>query len=91
VTTGLQVYDSMVLTSLTIPRETSTGVAVRFRAVLKEIRFANSETIPVADLIPKAQPVQNRGPKATPEARPETAAASRGQLQSTLSKIFEGF
>jgi hypothetical protein len=49
VVTGLETYRNMVLRSLTVPRDSGTGGAVRFTAELVEIRFAEVATVPGAD------------------------------------------
>lgn len=43
--TELKTYKNMVLTSLSIPRDSKTGDAVRFTATFEEIRFVKSEVV----------------------------------------------
>jgi hypothetical protein len=44
VVTSLHTYENMALTKLTVPRDRSTGDALRFTATLEEIRFAENKT-----------------------------------------------
>lgn len=45
IVTGLRVYDNMVITDLTIPRDSATGQSLRFNARFKKIQIVNTETI----------------------------------------------
>ena len=91
VSTGLRFYPDMVFTRLNVTRDKGTGKAVHFSAELRQIEFADSETIEIlpdgdADAAEASAPLQqtaDAGPKATKPA-PPAAASSSG---STLSKV----
>lgn len=87
--TGLRVYENMVFTAFSVDRDNSTGEVIRFRATMREVEFAKSETV---DVVPneqdtgKPEPTVDRGPKPKTPA-PPAAAADAG---STLSKLLGG-
>lgn len=62
---SLGVYADVVLKSLIIPRDRSTGRALRFRAVFKQIRIVNVQRTTIRVSVPRAQKKQKRGSKAT--------------------------
>lgn len=43
IVTGLQVYDDMVLTDLTVPRDRTVGHALRFSATFKNVRIVKNK------------------------------------------------
>lgn len=80
VVTGIRVYESMVFESFRVDRDSSTGSGIRFRARMKQVRFAFTEVVPIAD--PKGAKNTDLGPKKTTPA-PDGAANG---MQSTLSR-----
>lgn len=77
--THIRVYDSMVLEDLNIPRDRSTGDALRFTASFKQVRVVkNKATQKVVSKEPKAQPKVKTGkqtPKPTDEATKKKSIA----------------
>lgn len=51
VITGVQRYENMVLTSLTVTRDTSTGKSLRFAASCRQIRIVKNETVKIPNTI----------------------------------------
>jgi hypothetical protein len=47
VVTGLRVYDSMAIENLSIPRDASTGLALRFECTLKKVQRVKTETVAI--------------------------------------------
>lgn len=80
VVTGMRVYESMVFTSFRVDRDASTGSGLRFQARMKQVRFAFTEVVPIAD--DKGAKNTDLGPKKNTPA-PEGAA---NEMQSTLSR-----
>lgn len=68
VKTGLREYTDMVITSLNVPRDASTGDALRFSITLKQIKTATLQVIQTED---KAMAKKDLGPK-----QPKTTPAS---------------
>ena len=66
VITGLNRYENMVLTSLTVSKDTSTGKSLRFSATCKQIRIVSNETVKIPNTvqgITNASSKQNIGRK----------------------------
>jgi hypothetical protein len=51
VVSGIQVYTNMVLTSLTITRDTSTGKSLRFSATCKQVRIVRNKEVEVPNSV----------------------------------------
>lgn len=68
VRTELEIYQSMVLTTLTVPRDASSGDALRFTAKFRKLLFAESLRVTVQ--IPKSK--VDKGLQPTTPASPET-------------------
>lgn len=51
VVTGLKLYRNMVLESLSVPREVSTGKAIRFTARMREIKIVSMELVKIPEAI----------------------------------------
>jgi len=65
IVTTLRVYHNMIIESLEVDREKSTGNALRFTAVAKQIRTVETEIVSVPEpLVERGKPTQNRGKKA---------------------------
>lgn len=80
VETDLEVYQNMVLESLTEPVTAQTGDGLRFTAVFQQIELVTNEraTVPVA--VPRAKKKVNRGskpPKSAPDKATEPPAKVR--------------
>lgn len=85
--TGLRVYQNMVFTAFAVDRDNSTGEVIRFRATMREIQFARSETVEVRPTTSgMAEPTTDRGAKPKTPAPPAAAQSA----QSTLSKVLGG-
>lgn len=89
VITGLRVYTNMVFTQFGVDRDNRTGEIIQFRATMREIEFAQSETVTV---VPndadrgKPEPQTDRGQKPKKPAPP----AAAGTARSTLSRLTGG-
>lgn len=71
IATKYRTYESMVITSLVVPRNASTGDAVRFTATFKQVVIVkNRLTTGVIAKEPKAKPKVSRGKK-VPDKTPE--------------------
>ena len=80
VVTSLRVYDNMALKSLEVPRDATTGHALRFTATFKELIIVNNATVQIAVSQPSAVPTKNVGktaavPESTAHAIAHSAAA----------------
>lgn len=91
VVTGLTTYKDMFFTSLTIPRDATTGDALRFSAITTPIVTVNSKTVKLKDIAPEysdtAQSKINKG------AQNKTPIAAGTKLESTaikLGRFFKG-
>lgn len=85
--TGLRSYVDMVFERFEVDRDQNTGEIVRFRADMKQLRFATSEIAPViasVDDTPKAAKVVDKGPKKPTPAPPQAAEG----MKSNLGRIF---
>lgn len=82
VVTPLRVYENMQMTSLSVPDDASSAFSVPFTAEMKQVVFANSETVPFEPETGVKQPSQRRGKKPTQEADEQTSSASRSTLSS---------
>ncbi len=71
VVTGLHVYENMVLTNVSVPREPESGLALRFSAELRQVRIVHSQTVPPNKASPKkkkkTQKTAKRGRQTTKE------------------------
>lgn len=65
VVTALRTYENMVLASVDIPRDASSGQALLFDATLREIRTATLRVVLIDDV---GKPKKNRGTKPTKKA-----------------------
>lgn len=80
VVTSLRVYDNMTLRLLEVPRDATTGHALRFTAHFKELKIVNNATVQIAVSQPSATPNKNVGktapvPESTLHAIVHSAAA----------------
>lgn len=92
VVTHIITYTNMVMTSLNIPRDRSTGDAVRFTASFKQVIVVeNKTTKKTVAREPKAQRKVKAGkqtPKATPDAeRKKSIAFSTAEKLGLLKKL----
>lgn len=76
VVTALRTYENMMIRSLSIPRDSKVGRAIRFSASLLEVRVVSNKTVEL-----KALSKVEGGKKATPEA----PAAQKKTLLKDLS------
>jgi hypothetical protein len=95
--TGLRFYSGMILTSLSIPRDSRTGEAMYFTAEFIKIRMVQSSTAPVLNTVDKAgtgsegvsdqAPEQvDKGKDTTKDAKPRT----KSLLKEFTSKAKQG-
>lgn len=84
VISGVQVYANMVLTSLTVTRDTSTGKSLRFSATCKQVRIVKNETVEV----PNSVAVVNAATKAELGKKAQSAITKDNR---TLAKsLYDG-
>lgn len=75
VTTTLRTYTSMVITSLSVPRDAKTGKALHFTCTFEQIITVSNQTVAISTT-PRSQPKQNLGPKTPQLAADQTGNAS---------------
>lgn len=68
VKTGLREYTDMVITSLNVPRDASTGDALRFSITLKQIKTATLQVVQTEDKVKAKKDLGPKQTKATPAA-----------------------
>jgi hypothetical protein len=85
-----QFYEDYALTSLTLPRDKSTGDSLRFAATFKAIETVESQTVdaPVITKTASAKPRQDAGNQNAKAASEPDAAAGKRKLQSALHAMF---
>jgi hypothetical protein len=81
--TKLKQYDSMVIKSLTIPRDKSTGDALRFTAVCWEIRIVQAQTVQVSL-------ARGKGRQRTGKKSAQAAPAAEQQKSSLALQAVKG-
>lgn len=86
IVTELRTYEDMLLTSLSVPRDTRTGDALRFTAVFKRVKLVkNKSTTVTVTKEPKGKKKASAG-KQTAEQQVLDAAAALGPKKSLLFK-----
>jgi len=79
--TRFQVYQNMIITTLSVPEDIRLGDSLRFSMQLEQIRLVNSEVIVVPESItnnkPGATANQNTGTKARNEATEQGSSLAR--------------
>lgn len=85
VATTLERYESMLLTTLEVPRDASTGDALRFSATFRKITFADSQRVRI-----DTSSLRKRGRQATSETDANTAAKAKdgAKKSKTILKKF---
>lgn len=63
IASSLQSWDNMVMTSLSIPRDSQTGNALRFSATFQQVIFVTNNRVTVRVSAPQNGPSQNLGAK----------------------------
>jgi len=87
VTTGLRVYTSMMMTSLSFPRDVSTGDSLRFTAEFVKIQIVDTETI---ELPARSESVKDIAGSTTDKSNQSTQTAKESQ-EDKRSKLKKGF
>ena len=81
IVTGLKVYQNMMIERLTIPRDRTTGQALRFLCELVEVRTVNSQTVQIPgaqlpedddEILDHAESVQDLGRQIPPTSEEST-------------------
>lgn len=88
ITSGLTLVENVVMTSLDVPRDRSTGRALRFSATFREIRFATSETVELPPSAPQKK--VKAGDKSPKEPKPKAKAKARRTLGRYLADVVGG-
>lgn len=86
VETQIEVYESMVLTNLSVPRDTRTGDALRFRATFQQALIVRTERTSVPVAVPRAQKKSQRGGKQSPSLADSKALEKQKQITNKLRK-----
>ncbi len=91
VVTGLKLYKNMCLTSLSVPRRTDTGQAIRFSASMREIKIVSSEiiSIPEAVIKPFAAPSGTKKADLARQTKQAMTAQKDEKYTSILRRIFQ--
>ncbi len=92
--TGLRSYVDMVFVRFEVDRNQDTGKIIRFRADMKQLKFATSETVAVAVIAneadtPKAAKEVDKGPK-KPTPAPPAVEEPAGTAFRKLLKVTTG-
>lgn len=78
--TSLRSYDNMMLQSLSVPRSTGNGDALRFRATFVQVELVTNERTTVRVAVPNAAKKVQRGNKPSPEVGTDPVSVSFGVL-----------
>lgn len=81
VVTMLRSYDNMLMTSLVVPRDATTGDGLRFSATFKQVRLATSRTVQATTSEDKTQGkkrLDKKNPTPTPEPTERSSALRVG-------------
>lgn len=88
VVTNLRTYDNMALTSLVVPRDRSTGDALRFTAKLEELIFVENK---ITTIVQQADPRANKKVKLGRQAKSVIKAAkTMRKINQPWTGVFEG-
>ena len=90
ITTALKVYPNMTLTSLSVPRDASTGQSLRFHATLREIRIVKNVTANIQAKTPRAKPAVDLHKKPAPPASPAQENQSLARAGAKAAKQHVG-
>ena len=63
ITTTLKVYENMIMESLSFPRDSKTGAALRFNATFKQVIIVDNRRAFIRTAVPRAQSKRKRGHK----------------------------
>lgn len=66
--TSLRVFENMILQSLAVPRSSSNGDALRFRATFVQVQLVTNERVTVRVKLPNAAKKVDRGNRASADA-----------------------
>jgi len=89
--TGLKTYENMVFTSLTFPRDRSTGVTnLRFIARVVSVRFVSSRTVAASKVV-EDPPALSDQATATQDVGKQVTTPETGQGSSLLRDILGKF
>lgn len=81
--TGLRIYDDMIMTRLSIPRDGKTGDALRFSASFKQIKIVSSKvTTTTVARLPAAHKKVPTGPQPTKETPP----AAKKKVNTSIAR-----
>jgi hypothetical protein len=90
VVTTMRDYENMVLTSLSVPRDASTGDALRFTATFEQIIVVSNKLTTVETRVPGAKKKQKRGPQTGTEKKPEEYSSALSKMTG-IGEIAESF
>jgi D-ribose pyranose/furanose isomerase RbsD len=85
IVTSLDVYDDMVMTSLSIPKDSKTGDALRFTATFQQIIKITTQNVPIENV---KESVENKAQSPVPNGKqagalPTEAAVSKASIAVT--------
>jgi hypothetical protein len=85
VVTSAKTYNNMIIKSLTVPRDRTSGDTLVFSASFQEVVFADAEIV----TIDKIKPVQKAEKKAAPKKEePQQATLTEEDLLLTDEQVF---
>lgn len=90
ITTSLQTFPNMMLTSLSVPRDAKTGKSLRFRATFKQVRIVTNARTTVRVSVPRAQAKTDQGAKAASPGGAATQTVSFSGGTYTQDQIDSG-
>jgi len=82
ITTSLTVYNNMMLQSLSVPRDPSTGQKLKFTMSFKEVRFVKTQDVQVTNL----EEIVKHTAGATAELGSQGANATKASRRASLLK-----
>lgn len=86
VITGLKQYSNMILKTLTVPRNSDTGRALRFTAIFQEVRIVDSSSISIAVSDSQFQKKSTLG-KTSPATPTQKVQQDAGSLLSRITGL----
>ena len=82
------VYENMILETLSIPRDSTTGDALRFSATFRQVEFVTNERTTVRVAVPRASSKSDRGSKPTSAVEPSKTYERQRQFQNKVRKQY---
>jgi hypothetical protein len=87
VQTGLRTFENMVITSLSVNRNSSTGRSIEFTVKMREIRIVSSQEVVISQALELG--VNDQAQKTTDQGRQDTSEVPP-KRKSVLKAVFSG-